>query len=353
MIDWTKPMSQRFEYYKVSPNLWEDEELLSTVSSGSISRDLGTDTLGSASFTVDEMPPECYVRAYLVCTQNGLTHKECLGTYLLQTPTKRFNGIRKTISVQSYTPLIELKEKYTPICYTINKGSDVVPLMLENLSNNMRAPVVRDFAKVKLTDYDIIAQPEDSWMQYMVNVLNQNKLGYKLDAYGRFYLYEATPIEAKVPVWYYADNKDSIIYQDITYSQDLYNVPNVYEVYISLPEGTANVRVVNDDPNSPTSTVSRGREIVYRETSPSLTGIPTQVELENYARRRLKELSTITVDVSYTHSYCPVTIGDAVRIDYKAAGLTGIKAIVKSQTIDLSVGCKVSETASFTTTYWR
>lgn len=352
-IDWTKPMCNSYEYWTVSPNTWEDIEHITTVSSGTILRDLSSNTRCSASFDITNLKGEQYIRAYLISNQNGLTEKTCLGTFLLQTPLTRYDGIKRITSVNAYSPLIELNEKYPPICYTINKGSDVVPLLYQHLDANMRAVTLREYEKVKQTDYDIIAETSQTWLQFLSNVMSQNKLTYSIDPYGRFKIKDIEHIETLTPVWHYTDDRNSILYRDISFSQDLYNVPNVYEVYISLPEGTSYARVVNADPSSITSTVNRGREIVYRETSPSLTGIPTNEELQTYAKRRLKELSTIEVELSYSHAYCPVNIGDCVRIDYKAAGLTGIKAIVTSQSIELTSACKVNETAKFTTTFWR
>lgn len=353
MIDWTKPMFQRYEYYKVSPNTWQDTELITSVNTGTITKDISVDTLGSASFVIDGLYGEHYIRTYLVCEQNGETHKECLGTHLLQSSSTRFNGIRRTANIVAYTPIMELKEKSVPICYTIPKGTNIVPVVTNNFMANMRAPFVQTYNEIKNTDYDIVADVNDNWAGYLSTVLSQNKLAYRMDALGRVEIYEPLILDTMTPVWKYTDDNNSILYKDVNYSQDIYGVPNVLEVYISLPEGTAYTRVVNDDPNSPVSTISRGREIVKRETSPNITGIPTQKELENYAIRRMKELSTIEVEVSYSHAYCPVTVGDCVRLNYRAAGLENIKAKVISQTIELTPGCKVSEVAKFTTNLWR
>jgi hypothetical protein len=58
--------------------------------------------------------------------------------------------------------------------------------------------------------------------------------------------------------------------------------------------------------------------------------------------------------VSYSHGYCPVRIGDCVRLNYRRAGLDDVKAMVKTQTIKCSSGgCEVSETAVFTKKLWK
>ena len=112
-------------------------------------------------------------------------------------------------------------------------------------------------------------------------------------------------------------------------------------------------RVVNDDKNSPTSTVNRGREIIHRVTDPDLIGDPTKSQIQEYAERLLRELSTLEYTVSYSHGYCPVRIGDCVRLNYSRAGLYNVKAKVISQSIKCQPGCPVTEKAVFTTKLWR
>ena len=110
---------------------------------------------------------------------------------------------------------------------------------------------------------------------------------------------------------------------------------------------------INDDPNSPTSTISRGRPITRRITDPSLHGFVTQKQLDDYAERLLKELSTLEYTVSYKHAYNHVRVGDCVRLNYTRAGINDIKAKVISQSIKAEPGCPVSEKAVFTSKLWR
>ena len=138
---------------------------------------------------------------------------------------------------------------------------------------------------------------------------------------------------------------------------DLYQVPNVVEVVYSNGGKCYYAKAVNDDENSPTSTISRGREIRYRETNPNLGGstesIPSQSQIDEYAEKLLKEMSTLEYTVSYRHAYCPVRVGDCVRLNYTRAGIKNVKAKVISQDISCEPGCPVSEKAVFTTKLWR
>jgi hypothetical protein len=155
------------------------------------------------------------------------------------------------------------------------------------------------------------------------------------------------------PVWTYDDDNSSILYPDFSMDHDLYGIPNVVEVVYSGGGTPYYARAVNDDVNSPTSTVNRGREIVHRVTNPSLIGNPTNNQIDDYAEQLLRELSTLEYTISYTHGYCPVRVGDCVRLNYARAGVTDIKAKVISQSIKCEPGCPVTEKAVFTTKLWR
>ena len=134
--------------------------------------------------------------------------------------------------------------------------------------------------------------------------------------------------------------------------QDLYGVPNVVEIICSTNDGVINKTVENNDINSPTSIANRGRRIEYREIDPNMIGDPTDIRVEEYSKKLLKELSSIEYTITYTHGYCPVHVGDCVRLNYSRAGLNNIKARVISQDIKCETGCSVTETAVFVKKLW-
>ena len=115
MPDWTKTMQQTFEYYTVDPGTWRDVRKLNCILNTSISRDSSVETLGSASITTSESIGECYIRVYLVTIQNGVMEKHPLGTFLVQSPSYNFDGKVNNITLDAYTPLLELKENPTPL----------------------------------------------------------------------------------------------------------------------------------------------------------------------------------------------------------------------------------------------
>jgi hypothetical protein len=343
-------MQQTYEYYIVDPGTWKDVKLLTTVKSSSIDRDESTETLGSASIDLTETLGECYVRIYLVTVQNGVKERHPLGTFLVQTPSYSFNGKIKSVTVDAYTPLIELKENPPPIGYFVKKGTNIMSEAAKIVNSHVRAPVVAADSTEKLEN-DFVSNTDDKWMSFTKDLIASANYKFALDELGRVLFAPIQDAESMQPVWTYDDGNSSILLPEISMDRDLYGVPNVVEVICSTGYRNAEIRVVNDNPSSPISTVSRGREIIHRVTNPEIV-YATNAQLEIYAKQLLKRLSTLEYKVSYTHGYCPVRIGDCVRLDYKKAGITNIKAKVVRQSIKCVPGCQVSETAVFTTNLW-
>lgn len=349
-MDWTKSMQQTFEFFVVDPNTWRDSSQLFNVKSCTISRDSSVETLGSASFDMEGSIGECYIRVYLVSIQNGVTDRRPLGTFLVQTPKIQFNGKCNTVSIDAYTPLLELKENPVPIGYSIRKKEKIMDYAYKLTNENMRAPIIRTYDDEKLFS-NFIANTDDTWLTFIRDLISNAKYEFYLDEKGQVLFSPIQETAALSPVWEYNDGNSSILYPEITIDRDLYGIPNVVEVIYSSSSGTLYGKAVNDDVNSPISTVNRGRQIIHRIVNPEIY-MSTKAEASNYAKKLLKNLSSLEYTVKYTHGYCPVRMGDCVRLNYERAGIYNIKAKVINQTITCKTGCKVTETAVFNEELW-
>lgn len=351
MVDWLSSMQQTFEYYIVDPATWKDAKKIENVKSCSISRDSDAGTLGSASINITESVGECYVRIYLITIQNGIKERHPLGTFLVQTPSTSFDGKVRDLSMDAYTPLLELKETKPPLGYSVMKGTNIMTIARQLTQENTRAPVVPASCDTNLFS-DFVAETDDSWLTFLTDLLLNAKYSYDLDEMGRILFAPEQDTASLQPVWTYNDDNSSILYPSLNMDHDLYGIPNVVEVIYSHGNGYYYSRVVNDDPNSPTSTVNRGREIIHRVSDPDLIGDPTENQIDEYANRLLRELSSLEYTITYTHGYCPVRVGDCVRFNYSRADLKNVKAKVISQTIKCEPGCPVTEKAVFTNRLW-
>ncbi len=352
MIDWTKSMNQTFEYYEVDPNTWKDKTLLRTVKSASISRDSTAVTLGSASIDVDELVGESYIRIYLIASQNGFIEKVSLGIYLVQTPTSSFDGKVMGVSMDAYTPLLELNENPVPLGYALLKDENIMKRAYQLLSTNGRAPVIETESD-KTLENDFIANVSDTWLTYVLDLIKLAKYDINVDELGRIIFEPEKRLDELSPIWTFNDDNSSILLPEIGLRHDLYKIPNTVEVTASIGTEIYTAIVKNEDPSSPTSIQSRGRVITHRETSPKFPGIPTKEMIDEYAYNLLKTLSDVEYEISYSHGYCPVRVGDCVRLNYTKAKLKDVKAKIISQNIKCEPGCTVSERAIFTKNLWK
>ena len=364
MADWLSSMQHTYEYYTVDPGTWKDVKLVRTVKACTINRDATAETRGSATIDMTEVVGECYIRVYLVTIQNGLRERHPLGTFLIQTQPSSFDGKVQSISVDAYTPLLELKENPPPVGYSLLKGDNIMSKAYLIARDNARAPVIPVDNDKTLYD-DFVAYTDDTWLSFESDLVAKANYSLDLDEMGRILFAPKQDMASLQPVWTYDDGDKSIIYSDITVDRDLYGIPNVIKItysngFYDETDGTTkyHLQIVNDDPNSPVSIVNRGRKITHRVSDPNIAGVSnsaimTRSIVYNYAEQLLRELSTLECTASYSHGYCPVRLGDCVRLNYTKAGLVGVKAKVIYQSIKCESGCPVNEKAVFINKLWR
>lgn len=352
MVDWTKSMEQTYEYYEVDPITWKDRRKLETISSSTINRDLDTDTLETASFEAVDMFGESYIRIYLVTIQNNITERHPLGTFLVQTPSSSFDGKVTTVSIDAYSPLIELKENPLPLGYALMKNENIMRNAYLLVRDNCRCPVIETVSNKTLNE-DFVSNVNDNYLVFIKDLLNQDDKIFGLDDLSKIIFKPIQDYEKLQPVYTFNDDNSSILLPEITLKHDLYGIPNVVEVICSYSNTTLHSIVKNEDPTSPTSIQNRGREIKHIVTSPNLPGFPTQEQLDEYAENLLKNLSSVEYSISFSHGYYPIHIGDCVRLNYEKAGLNNIKAKIISQSIKCVGGCQIEEKAIFVKKFWK
>lgn len=353
MPDWTQSMQQTYEFYEVNPLTWEDRRQIKNITSCSITRDSSEETLGSASIECTDDLTDMYVRVYLVTTQYGVRERFALGTYLCSSPSTTFDGKKATVTQDGYTPLIELKEKTMPLGYSIQRGSNIISAARKIADEGARAPVAAISEDITL-DAIFVSDIQDTRLLFLTDLLANAGYHLDLDPDGTIMFSPDQDLDSLQPFWTYTDDNSSILLPDIAISKDLYGIPNVVEVVYS-PNDTSPplfTRATNQAKSSIVSIPSRGREIVYRDTNPDAAAGLTQYQIWEYARNKLKQMSSIQHTVTYSHGYCDVRVGDCVMLNYERAGLENVKAQVIRQTINCVSGCTVQETAVYTERLW-
>lgn len=362
-INWAASMKQTYEFYVVDPFSWTDRAKLTFISSCDIDRDANSTEKGSATFSMDRMIEECYIRVYMVVSQGDVTEKHPLGTYLVQTANTDRYSTRTSFSLDGYTSLHELSEGRPSAGYFVNRktwdpglemytDTNIVTAAIDILSEHARAPIVR-CASDEVLKENFVADGSETWLDFVNSLLAKANLYLDIDELGQIIFVPNSSIESQGIVWEFSDNEYSILDPTVNMSNDIYGIPNVVEVVYSNNGGNMYAVAKNENRGSEMSIPRRGREIVYRETEPDILGIPTQEQLQEYAENLLESLSTAQYTIDYTHGYCPVRVGDCVRINYNANGLTNIKAKIISQSISCTTGCQVAESVVFTEKLWK
>lgn len=394
-IDWTRSMKQTYEVYTVDPNTWLNQKLLDTVTGASIARDLSSDTVVSGSIDyVGELNEE-YVRIYLVAEQDGEVERIPLITMLCQTPSSDYNGKYMKTTISGYSPLLELEGEYPEIGFTIKRNYpewaydiDKIPPSMSKkngLNSNLgtlipsycrahcRAPIhdmepipnedpsVPDsLANISLNTLyqDYVVNQDQTWSDLIFTLLKT--IGYKcmVNPMGEVSFYKQPEYKKMQPTWTFDDGNSSILSSDISIERDLYNVPNVIELILTNVKGRV-LKVVAENTNesSPISINNRGRRVVQRVINPNTYGKISyrlsEEDLKNLAEDLLVQASSLVYTVSYSHGYCPVYVGDCVRINYESAGIHDERAYVISQSISCNTGCMVEETATFVKSFYN
>ena len=221
MPDWTKSMEQTFEYYVVDPNTWKDVRMIDNVIKSSVTRDSDAETLGSATIDVTDSVGECYIRIYLITIQNGVTEKFPLGTFLVQTPSSSFDGKIRNVSMDAYTPLLELKESPPPLGYSLLKGDNILEKSYLICREHLRAPVVKTDNSKTLSD-DFVANTDDTWLTFVSDLVVNAKYELGLDEMGRVLFLPKQDTASLQPVWTFDDGNSSILYPSLSMDHDLY-----------------------------------------------------------------------------------------------------------------------------------
>lgn len=134
----------------------------------------------------------------------------------------------------------------------------------------------------------------------------------------------------------YLANEQSIIFDGVTFASDKYDIPNKWVRYTENPEVSYLVSTyVNDNPDSPYSTVSRGRTIVDIK---AVDDIANQSSLDSYTTRVANESMQATERVEFRTLNMPGHgFQECLWIDIPVYDVFG-KYIEKSWSMDLVPG---------------
>jgi len=326
-MNWDKGFSAEYIAMRVNPKTWEDEsEVL--ITGGKIDRDIESALIESANIETTEELGEMWIRLYLVAKQGESAERVPLFTGLTSSPTRSLQGYNPSFSVDCFSVLTPCADRMLPRGWFAPKDGNGAAIIADLLG--IAGAEVETFEGGGTLTGAIVAESGETYLSMAHKVADAIGWQIRIDGRGKIHV-EPFPDEPSIR---FNDDND-VIQPNIKDTRDWYSCPNVlrvtYESYAAIAR--------DDDPESPLSTVNRGREIWAEEAAQLSSSAP----LAEYAQQRLKELQSPAREITYTRRFMPdLRPGDLVGIALPGADIDGTFRI-KSQTVELGYGADTEE----------
>ena len=328
-----KGFTSRYYMKQIDPGTWRDV-LTFEITGGTISRSDG-DLMEAADIDATDTPGnDAWVRIYLDARQEDGGMHEALFTGLMSAPEDKWDGRRNSHHAECYSVLKPAADILMPLGWYAPAGTDGARLAAKLIAVGP-APVMYEDGSPALASH-IVAEGGESNLTMAKKILQAIGWRIRITGMGEIHICP----EATEPSQSFDSLDNDCVEMTVTDSRDWFNCPNVFRAV----SGDLVAIAKDEDPESPLSTVSRGREIWMEESSCSLNANET---IAAYAKRRLKEEQMPARHLSYSRRYKrDFYIGDLARIHYPAQGIDGVFKIT-SQNIRLGHGASTSEEAEY------
>ncbi len=328
-MDWSKGISATFYAAEIDRNTWRPRERFE-IKGGSIKR-VNSGLMETADIACKNYDRgEIWVRIYMIAKQDQSSESIPLFTGLASAPDDDIQGYRIENQVNCSSVLKPCEDVLLPIGWYVASGVKAETVLRELLSVTPAPVVIAEDSPVLMQN--IVAESGESHLTMIENILQTINWRLWIGGDGTIHIEP----KAKEPSVRFSSLDNDSIEPVLKRSHDWYSCPNVFQAVAD----DESVIVKDDDPDSPLSTVNRGREIWMQETSCTLSDGES---LEAYTRRRLKEEQRVAVTVSYDRRFMPdVRVSDIVTLYYPAQKLNG-NYMVTSQSIEIKYGARTSE----------
>ena len=331
-MEWNEGFSSIYYCTLIDAVSWRDLTRFE-LTAGSVTKT--TDSLmESADLSLTDLPAqgEAWIRVYLDARQNDTGAHEAVFTGLMSVPAVNWDGNRHSYNVECYSVLKPADDILLQRGWYAPAGSDGARLAAELLGVGA-APVEYEDTSPILNS-SIIAEDGESNLSMAWKIIEA--IGWRIRISGSGSI-RICP-KSSDPVATLDALENDCVELAVTDTRDMFSCPNVFRA--TYNELTAVAR--DEDPNSPLSTVSRGREVWKEEKNCALN---SGESIGEYALRRLKEEQSPARTISYTRRYHPEILpGDAIRMHYPAQNVDGLFRVTEQQ-IDLGYGARTSEGA--------
>lgn len=329
-MNWNNGFSAGYYLSLVDPNTWRSTETLQ-LKSGTIIRN-EKKLMESAALELDALPAgwEPWIRIWMDARQEGDGGHVAIFTGMLQAPDTDWQGRRKSYSVECSSVLKPADDILLDRGYYVPAGVNAAAYAAQLLQGGP-APVEYEEGGPILKE-SMVSEDKETRLTMAEKLINAIGWRIRISGDGRIRVCSRASTAAAA----YDALENDAIETSIRDTRDWYKCPNVFRAV----SGDLIAVARDDDPESPLSTVTRGREVWAEEMNCSLSETET---IAGYAARRLKEEQERGRVLSYARRYNPdLTIGDLVSLHYPAQGING-NFRVTSQKISLGHSGRTAE----------
>ena len=329
---WAESYSASLRLMEVDPATWADTDEVPGVLDASGSRDATGKLLESGRVTVewptDAKPKEMWGRVELLADHSD--RRAVMTLLLVPSPSDVRRG-RRTLTYDGYSVLSPADERHLMAGDYVPAGADGAKKAADLIAECTPAPVVAE-GSFRLAEPMVFAQGttylDAAWM-----LVDAAGWCMQVDGDGTVRI---RPMPTVAALQLDADGA-GLLGTEVESDDGFAGVPNSYVAV----EGGEVATAVDDDPSSPTSTVSRGGRVVQIYDAK-----PTRIDGESlgaYAARKLAEATATVGRRSYTRAWVPdVTVFDMVDGTLSEADLVGKMRIVR-QALDITGNMTVNE----------
>ena len=341
-MDWNEGYKASYRLYSVDQRTWSDYERVYGLQSANVESDLSKELVQSGSIKVELPVGESFERGYyrlvMVTEQNGGLERFDISTLYYTTSTRNVSNGSATFPLVGRSVLYPASRRkmlvgsYAPI------GVDGAAYAADLLSTAVAAPIVVEGGFT--LDEHLVFDVGTTVLKAALTVLQTGGYMLSIDGSGIVTIRQV-PDMPKEDI----GNIVELVMPTVSDTFDTAEVPNQYTAI----DNSQSVTITNNDPNSETSTVSRGYEDDVVDTSPKRVNGET---LTHYATRKLYELSIVKRPYTYQREYDDdVLVGDMMPVT-----LNGEHVTLRStrQSLNCSEnGIIVSETAEMEVPTWQ
>lgn len=344
MLDWSRSWTAHWRVHRVDRETWADSDELDGVTALTVQRDATGDAplIETAAMTVVGVEPDAdYYRLVLVAEQDGTWERQDIATLLYERTGGTSDHGVTTTSMEGHSVLWPASMRRILLDAYAPAGANGAEYAARLLRACVHSPVVVEGRGFVLCG-NVVHEPDMTYLEAAWDVLRAGGHAIAIEGDGTVRI-RPQPTEPSLTL---DAASAALLRPGVKHELDLSDVPNRYTAVSELEAAT----VVNDDPTSPTSTVSRGYVVDEWD------GSPVQVDGETlaaYARRRLREASTVGSPRTYTRKWVPgVYPGDVVRGAIGSVGLDGPMR-VQTQRLECGAGITVTEKAMTEVATWQ